>query len=163
MELMLTDSLTGVANRRALNDQLEKEVKRAKRYKKQLGVIMTDLDFFKSINDSYGHTAGDEVLKAFAEVMRETVRATDFIARYGGEEFVLILPEISRDDLYEITCRIREAFESTDIPGLDKAVTASFGAAVLDSTDDHRSLLSRADKALYNSKELGRNCVTMAA
>jgi len=163
MELMLTDSLTGVANRRALNDQLEKEVKRAKRYKKQLGVIMTDLDFFKSINDSYGHTAGDEVLKAFAEVMRETVRATDFIARYGGEEFVLILPEISRDDLYEITCRIREAFESTEIPGLDKAVTASFGAAVLDSTDDHRSLLSRADKALYNSKELGRNCVTMAA
>lgn len=163
MELMLTDSLTGIANRRALNDQLEKEVSHAKHHEKSLGVIMTDLDYFKSINDSYGHTAGDEVLKSFARIMREKVRATDFIARYGGEEFVLIMQEISREDLYDITCRIREALEAADIPGLDKPVTASFGAALLENVDDHHSFLSRADRALYNSKEQGRNRVTMAA
>jgi diguanylate cyclase (GGDEF)-like protein len=163
MELMLTDSLTGVANRRALNDELEKEVERAKRYNKSLGVIMADLDFFKSINDSYGHTAGDEVLKAFARIMRETVRSTDFIARYGGEEFVIIMPEITSEGLYEMTGRIRETLEAAAITGLDKPVTASFGASLLQSGDDKNTILSRADEALYKSKAQGRNCITLAA
>jgi diguanylate cyclase (GGDEF)-like protein len=160
---MLTDSLTAVANRRALNERLEKEIQHAKRYHRTLGVIMTDLDFFKSINDTYGHSTGDEVLKKFAEIMRASVRASDFVARYGGEEFVMITPEISPHGLYEMTERIREALETADISGLQKTITASFGAALLTDADDQKALLSRADKALYTSKAEGRNRFTMAA
>lgn len=162
-ELMLTDPLTGVANRRALTERLEQEVKGAKRYSQSLGVIMADLDFFKNINDSYGHNTGDEVLKTFAEIMRKTVRASDFIARFGGEEFVVITPQITESGLREMTDRIREALQRAAIAGIDKPVTASFGATLLQEGDEPNTMLFRADKALYDSKKNGRNRCTLAA
>lgn len=162
-ELMLTDPLTGIANRRALNERMDKEVQHARRYQNTLGVIMADLDFFKSINDTYGHGTGDEVLKKFAEIMRSTIRASDFVARYGGEEFVIIAPEISSRGLYELTERIRETLAAADIPGLEKTVTASFGATLFRDGDDQSALLSRADQALYASKAEGRNRFTLLA
>lgn len=159
-ELMLTDSLTGVANRRALNDQLQEQLQRAYRYEQSLGVIMADLDFFKSINDTFGHSTGDQVLKSFADAMRSTVRDTDFIARYGGEEFVIVTPDITPEGLNELTSRVRVALLNSEIPGVDKQVTASFGATLIKAGDDKHSLLSRADSALYKSKENGRDRYT---
>lgn len=160
-ELMLTDPLTGVANRRALSERLEEEIQRARRYEQSLGVVMTDLDFFKSINDTYGHSAGDKVLKLFANIMRHTIRETDFIARYGGEEFVIVAPDIEPEGLNEFTNRIREALRTSDIPGIDRHVTASYGATLLNDKDGLNSLLTRADEALYASKENGRDCFTL--
>jgi diguanylate cyclase (GGDEF)-like protein len=160
-ELMLTDPLTGVANRRALSERLEEEIQRARRYEQSLGVVMTDLDFFKSINDTYGHSAGDKVLKLFANIMRHTIRETDFIARYGGEEFVIVAPDIEPEGLNEFTNRIREALRTSDIPGIDRYVTASYGATLLNDKDGLNSLLTRADEALYASKENGRDCFTL--
>lgn len=159
-ELMLTDPLTGVANRRALNERLLAEIDRARRYDDELGVIMADLDWFKSINDNYGHAVGDEVLRSFARVMRDNVRSSDFIARFGGEEFVVIVPETSREGLLVTATHIQQAMLRQQIDGLDKSVTASFGLSLLGAADDVDSLLLRADRALYESKHQGRNTVT---
>lgn len=163
IELMLTDPLTLVANRRALNDRLAMEVERSRRNDTLLGVIMADLDRFKSINDEYGHAVGDEVLKAFARAAGEEIRTSDFIARFGGEEFVIVAPETTREGLCTLAERIRNRISTTKIPGLDKAVTASFGLSILTSHDNQHSLLSRADRALYISKHEGRDRVSLVA
>jgi diguanylate cyclase (GGDEF)-like protein len=159
-ELMLTDSLTAVANRRYLDERLAHEMRRMERYGFCFSIIMTDLDFFKRFNDTYGHTAGDAVLVTFAKVLQDNVRSTDFVARFGGEEFVVLLPETDEAGAVHFAERIRKAMEQTRIEGIDEVITASFGVTTVSNTEPLIAVLKRVDRALYQSKQNGRNQVT---
>jgi diguanylate cyclase (GGDEF)-like protein len=169
--LLVTDPLLPLYNRRFLNDQLEKEVARAHRHHRELSVVIADIDHFKQVNDVHGHLAGDEVLQAFAELLKSQLRVSDWAARYGGEEFVVILPETDVAGAYALAEDIRErcALEPLRTSVGAIPVTASFGVASLNLRDAGRGthvspepLLRAADAALYRSKELGRNRVEVA-
>lgn len=159
-ELMLTDPLTELANRRHLDDRLADEIERSERYGHKLAVILADLDHFKSFNDEYGHLKGDDVLKLFADVMINNVRAVDFVARFGGEEFVIVMPETTADGATRLAERIRQSMAQREIGGVSRKITASFGVTMKRPGDKAKDLVSRADQALYQSKENGRNRVT---
>lgn len=167
LSLALTDSLTGLFNRRYLMVHLEKLLRKNAESKKQLCVLTLDLDHFKKINDTYGHGAGDEVLKTFAERMTQRLRSFDLVARLGGEEFVVILPDISRDMAIQVAERLRKGvadipFKISVPPGEIK-VTVSVGAALIDGEDiSVEEALKRSDDELYKSKETGRNRCTFA-
>lgn len=160
-----TDALTGLLNRRAFNSRLSEEFARAKRHKSNLSLALFDIDFFKKINDTYGHGAGDAILKELGVLISSNVRSCDIAARYGGEEFVLILPETPQIRAYELMDRIRglvekEIFNRKQSP---VKVTISIGVAQLDITDESPlGFCERADKALYKAKESGRNRVENA-
>lgn len=159
--LATTDGLTYLKNHRAFQERLTEEISRARRYNMPLSVVLLDVDRFKRYNDTYGHPAGDEVLKLFAALLQSTVRATDFVARYGGEEFVLILPESGASAAIRAVERLRKAIDATMWP--EMPMTASFGVATLDQqTLDGASLMGLADQALCHSKRSGRNCVVHA-
>jgi len=160
-ELMLTDSLTGLANRRFLDERLADEIERLKRYGNRLSLIMTDLDYFKQINDAHGHVFGDEILIEFAKILKEDLRPMDFAARFGGEEFLIILPETSIESANIIAVRIREKLLKTKLTKTDKPVTASFGVTEIHTRDSARDAFLRVDKALYQSKENGRDQITV--
>jgi two-component system, cell cycle response regulator len=168
--LSVTDSLAGTFNRRYLNDQLLKEVERARRYGHALAAIMADLDRFKRINDEHGHQTGDEVLRRFADLAKSVIRPSDWIARYGGEEFVIVLPETDAGGAAIVAEKIRAKCADTPMPlitGGELTVTSSFGVAALSSTNPNAAaaadeMLREADAALYNSKHEGRNRVTVA-
>jgi diguanylate cyclase (GGDEF)-like protein len=167
--LSITDPLAGTFNRRYLNDQLLKEVERARRYRRPLSAVMADIDRFKRINDERGHAAGDEVLKRFADLAKEVLRPSDWIARYGGEEFVLVLPETDAMGGAIAAEKLRAALASTPMPlaSGDLEVTCSFGVAALSSSKQSHdvaaaAMLKEADAALYTSKHEGRNRVTVA-
>ena len=162
LELMMTDWLTGGANRRHLDERLKNELDRAQRYGCALSVIMTDLDRFKQVNDTYGHSKGDEVINAFTDVITACVRATDFVSRYGGEEFVVVLPETTKEGARQLAERIRASMEATRIEGIPHPVTASFGVSTVLETDTVDEILQRADAALYQAKEAGRNRLAVA-
>lgn len=155
------DGLTGLANRRAFDEQLAFEFSRAQRLGQPLCLVMLDIDHFKTINDNWSHQAGDLVLQRLAALLREEVREIDRIARWGGEEFALLLPQTTLPQAIEICERIRLAISaldlSADVPGLQ--VTASFGVAQQDAVSSYEKLLSRADQLLYQAKAQGRNCV----
>jgi diguanylate cyclase (GGDEF)-like protein len=157
--LSVTDRLTGLYNRRKLDDVLEEELLRCRRYGQHFSLIIMDIDNFKRINDSHGHHAGDAVLQAMAQILRERTRDADALARLGGEEFVIICRHSGIDGALETAERVREAIAAHEFPGVGHA-TASFGAAACcngDSTTEH--LLERADAALYRAKAAGRNRV----
>ena len=157
--LATLDGLTGLKNRRVLNERLEEEFHRAVRYNLPLSIVLLDVDHFKQYNDAHGHPAGDEVLKAVAEILKRNTRDTDFVARYGGEEFVILLPLTHRADVIFLAERLRFAITSRN--WALRPVTASFGAATYQSgVDRAEHLLEQADAALYHSKRLGRNRVT---
>lgn len=167
--LSVTDSLAGTFNRRYLNDQLHKEVERARRYGHHLAAIMADLDRFKRINDERGHQAGDEVLRRFADLAKSLIRPSDWIARYGGEEFVIVLPETDAGGAATVAEKIRAEWAANPIPlaSGDLSVTSSFGVAALSSGNQSpeaaaAEMLREADAALYNSKHEGRDRVTVA-
>jgi len=167
--LSITDPLANTFNRRYLNEQLLKEVERARRYHRPLSAVMADIDRFKRINDERGHAAGDEVLRRFADLAKAVLRPSDWIARYGGEEFVLILPETDAMGGARAAEKLRAACADTPMPlaSGDLLVTCSFGVAALSSskqTDDQAAaaMLKEADAALYQSKNDGRNRVTVA-
>jgi diguanylate cyclase (GGDEF)-like protein/PAS domain S-box-containing protein len=160
--LALTDPLTGMANRRRLDQTLHGEIARVQRYGGRLSVVLTDLDHFKRINDEHGHAIGDQVLHAFARIIRDHVRETDLVARYGGEEFVIVMPEASAHDAQACAERIRAALAAQILPPLARPITATFGVAEFAPDDSDRSLLHRADQALYRGKASGRNCVRLA-
>lgn len=162
-ELMLTDPLTGLGNRRHLDERLHVEINRARRYGNSLCVIMTDIDHFKGINDTYGHKVGDQVLQGFAEVLQEAVRATDFVSRFGGEEFILVLPETTPQGAVQLAERIRVTLENKHFSGILRHITASFGVTCTKEGDAMEEILLRVDRALYCSKENGRNRVTQLA
>ena len=157
--LMNTDSLTHLANRRFFIDFLEKAMSFAKRHEQALSVIMADLDNFKSINDTYGHQAGDQVLAAFGQVMQAAIRQEDLAARYGGEEFILMLPGTAVEAATILGERLRERLENLAFPALKTKVSASFCIAQYRPDDTFETLVNRADEALYAAKAAGRNRV----
>jgi len=160
-----TDHLTELRTRRYLSEVLAVECLRSKRYKSPLSVVMADLDYFKRVNDTYGHAAGDAVLKGTADVLRKNLRATDVAARWGGEEFLVVLPETDLQGAELWAERWREdieghTFEAPD--GKTLRVTISIGVASLsDDMDKQDVLIDAADKALYRAKESGRNRVVV--
>lgn len=160
------DYLTGVSNRRYFMEQAELELSRSIRYNNSLSILMMDIDFFKSINDSHGHKVGDMVLKKLAEVCRETLREIDIVGRMGGEEFAILLPETAGAEAVEAAERLRIAIANAKVPlesGLPIHITISIGVASLASKDDNTDvLLNLADKALYEAKASGRNQVCLA-
>lgn len=158
-QLATIDPLTEAKNRRAFNDKLEEEWSRATRYGTPLSLVLFDVDKFKSYNDTYGHPAGDGVLKLVALTMMAAVRTTDFFARYGGEEFALILPNTDTSGAIILAERLRARIEGA--PWKERPVTASFGVSTLyEDMKKPENLTKAADEALYASKERGRNRVT---
>jgi diguanylate cyclase (GGDEF)-like protein/putative nucleotidyltransferase with HDIG domain len=160
-----TDGLTGLFNHRTGQEKLSEQLKVAERYQKNVSALMIDVDHFKSINDAYGHPAGDAVLKAVAQLIRRDCRDVDLPVRYGGEEFLLVLPEVNREGAMVVAERIRKNLAQTSIEyeGIQIKVTASMGiAAYPKDAQAQQQLLDLADKALYLSKRLGRNQVHAA-
>ncbi|HEY1359762.1 MAG TPA: sensor domain-containing diguanylate cyclase [Thermoleophilaceae bacterium] len=149
-----TDELTGMANRRAWDEELRRELARAARSSHSLCVVLLDLDHFKRFNDERGHQAGDALLRDAAIAWRMRIRVTDFIARYGGEEFALILPDCPRDEALAILERLR-----TSTP---EDQTCSAGIAYWDGTESPETLVGRADEALYEAKRAGRDRIITA-
>lgn len=159
--MALTDALTDLKNHRAFQERLTEEVERAQRYNLRLSLLMADVDHFKEYNDQYGHPAGDKALKGFADVLMEVSRSSDLVVRYGGEEFGLILPNTGADEAACLAERVRVSLRASEF-GL-RGVTASFGCAELTPGRDARErLLKDADRALYESKNAGRDRVTIA-
>jgi two-component system cell cycle response regulator len=161
------DELTGLYNRRFMNEFLEKEFARARRFSSGLSCMILDIDHFKQVNDTYGHACGDFILKAFAGLLEELARKSDFYFRYGGEEFVVLLPHVDLDGTINYAERVRSAcenkkytYEETDID-----ITVSIGISSLNQfpADQELDLIGFADKALYRAKTEGRNCVRVYA
>ena len=164
IDAALTDPLTGLHNRRGLEGRSEALHFRPGGAPATQVWVMVDIDHFKRVNDTYGHEAGDEVLKAVAEALRSTARVADIVARFGGEEFVLVLPDTGAEVGARIAERLRLAIEalSTDVDGQVIRVTASFGVAQRAAQESQLEVLERADAALFSSKKDGRNRVTMS-
>ena len=156
----LTDALTGLPNRRAIEDTLKRMVSHTDRSGGSLAVVLFDLDHFKQINDLYGHEKGDEVLSSVGVTVTSTIRSSDFAGRHGGEEFILVLPDTDAESAITAAENLRLAIASIDVPGVSRAITASFGIATMpgDGTEQ-TSLLRTADRALYLAKANGRNRV----
>ncbi len=160
-ELAYLDTLTGVANRRSLDETLAKEVVRGVRLKMPLTVILVDIDHFKSVNDTFGHAMGDKVLQAIAQTLKAQVRQYDFIARYGGEEFLILIPGVQLKEGQIAAEHFRQAISVMAIDSFPRPVTASFGVASLLPGQAADSLFERVDQALYRAKENGRNRVEL--
>ncbi len=160
-----TDTLIGMDNRREFQRQLDAEAERARRHERPLSMLMFDLDHFKQINDTYGHPAGDEVLRAFAARIRNELRPADRAARYGGEEFSVILPETTADGARIMAERMRQSVANAPIrlaDGREIRLTVSAGGSCYpEDTDSPEELVARADQALYAAKEAGRNRIVL--
>ncbi len=161
----MNDGLTGLYNRAWLNDMLPKMVESAKRAEAPLSLVMIDLDHFKRFNDTHGHLAGDDALRAAAGVINAALRPSDFAVRYGGEEMLVILPETSEklatmvaDRLCQ---RLRQAVIFDDMRQPMPQLTGSFGVACLSDAMDEQQLVAAADSALYRAKETGRDRVSL--
>lgn len=160
--LTTVDGLTQVFNRRYFVETLEREIGRALRYRRELSLIMFDIDRFKSVNDNFGHLAGDQVLKHLAFVVKAKIRREDVLARYGGEEFAIILPEIDRTSALAFAEKIRLLAEATEFTFEDAVipVTVSIGVASLGaSIEDPLEFIKQADALLFAAKQAGRNQV----
>jgi diguanylate cyclase (GGDEF)-like protein len=165
MEEARRDSLTGVYNRGVMEAALEREVGLAHRYHSPLSLIFMDIDYFKSINDTYGHTVGDEAIREFARCVNEKIRATDILSRYGGDEFVAILPNTTLEGADLLANRIREGMmQSRGFAEMARGmrITASIGIASLEGGETAQHLLDRADRLLNLAKQAGRDCVRRA-
>ena len=158
-----TDALTGLGNRHWMRTMFEREVTRALHSNKALCLMMLDVDNFKAFNDQYGHIAGDSVLVAVAEALREYLRPTDLVARFGGDEFAVLLPDLHIKQARQTAERIRQQIAGLSPPSLTTAVTVSIGLADRTAKDDVATLIQRADTAMYNAKEAGRNRVAISA
>jgi diguanylate cyclase (GGDEF)-like protein len=159
-----TDSLTGLANRRAVDETLARMVAQASRTKTPLAAVLMDLDHFKQVNDTYGHGAGDDLLAAMGEMLAATVRASDFVGRSGGEEFIALLPDTDREGARVAAEKLRAAVASVEVQAVPRVTTASLGVAVMpDDAGDADVLLRMADRALYAAKAKGRDRVELAA
>jgi diguanylate cyclase (GGDEF)-like protein len=160
--LTTVDGLTQVFNKRYFMENLEREMSRCQRYGRELSLLIFDIDHFKNINDTYGHLAGDHVLKQLAEAVKANIRREDFLARYGGEEFAIILPEIEREHARVMAEKVRalvEAerfeFEKVTIPVTVSVGVAAHSEAITEALD----FIREADKHLYEAKKAGRNRV----
>lgn len=158
------DGLTGLWNRSYLDRRIESELNVARRYGRPMSIVLLDIDHFKRLNDSYGHLFGDVVLQGIAESLRAYARRSDIVARYGGEEFAVLLTDTGRNAAVHVSERLRDALDtrSYDVRGESVSVTASFGVATTETIDAELTpaiLIGAADRALYASKDAGRNCV----
>lgn len=164
-ELSTHDELTGVANRRLLQGRLHREIERARRFGRPLGLLAVDIDHFKKLNDRLGHATGDAALKAVAGVLEHAVRKVDTVARVGGEEFVVLLPQTDLREAIQVAEKLRAAVEKQIMPGGESQpegrLTISVGVAQLGSSEDAQRLLARADDAMYLAKQRGRNRVAV--
>ena len=159
-QMAMLDALTGVASRRRLDDVLQIELAAVARGR-QLSVILLDADRFKSVNDRFGHDVGDDVLRAIARVLQQGARLTDVIGRWGGEEFIVVCPDTRAAEAVVLAERLAQALRATSLPVAD-TVTASFGVAQAVPGEAARQLIDRADRALYQAKEAGRDRVVRA-
>ena len=161
-QLANLDGLTGLYNHRAFQDRLDEEIERARRGGHSLALLMLDIDLFKVFNDTYGHLAGDRILKEVSKIIRASIRKMDIPARYGGEEFAVILPESTLQGAFLVAERIRQevAEKRIDFDGKKIGVTISIGIALYpEDGKDKKSLIASADLALYHAKRSGRNRV----
>jgi len=160
----ITDQLTDVSNRRGFLQAADLLMARARRYGRPLAMVLADIDYFKRVNDRYGHSIGDRALAHFARVLRESVRAEDCIGRIGGEEFAVVMGESSPEDAGRMVARVREALVEHPLVenGQKIPLTASFGIAAFSGDETKEELLMRADRALYQAKEAGRDSVIVA-
>jgi diguanylate cyclase (GGDEF)-like protein len=162
-QLSITDPLTGCFNRRYMDEHLALSLEQAKRFRRNLSISICDIDFFKKVNDQWGHLAGDRVLSEVGQTLRRSLRKSDWIARYGGEEFMVVLPETECSDAHAVMEKLRGHLEEMQIPfnGNMLRITASFGLASLESEKDESvmDLVGRADTYLYQAKGTGRNRV----
>tara|TARA_R110002124_G_scaffold64985_2_gene177572 strand:+ start:376884 stop:378086 length:1203 start_codon:yes stop_codon:yes gene_type:complete len=167
-EISMTDMLTGIGNRRYFVRRARQEIKRAARLEKGLCICMVDIDFFKIVNDTHGHAAGDYVLREFVDIIKSAIRLEDDVARIGGEEFIILLPASDLESSLIVAERVRQRLEERPFvlpeTGETLKVTASFGLTQVDTEQDEdiEIAMSRADEALYASKENGRNRVNYA-
>ena len=161
--LSITDGLTKLNNHRRFQDELARAFEESQRYERPLSLAMIDIDFFKKVNDTYGHAVGDEVLKAVSSLYKDSVRSTDLVARYGGEEFAVMMPETGLTDAMTFAEKIRSLIEETAIPTQagPLKITVSIGLASVPLSRIHnpKELIVAADKALYRAKKGGRNQV----
>jgi diguanylate cyclase len=161
-QLSITDGLTDLYNRKHLMDLFDMEMARARRYRIPFSVLIADIDYFKKINDTYGHLAGDSVLRRIADTLRHTVRECDHVGRYGGEEFLIILPNSDAAGAMKMALRIREQISQLSFynDGNEISMTISVGVAPCHNDEDSvEAILGRADSALYQAKAGGRNQV----
>lgn len=158
-QLMLTDALTGIANRRHLDERLAEEMARLQRQQRPFSMLIADLDHFKEVNDRYGHEAGDEALKIVANTIRQHIRASDFVARYGGEEFVVLMPETDHQDAVILAERLRQAVSGQRIEAIGECITISLGVTTTLAAIPVKSFVRQADDALYQAKRTERDRV----
>ena len=163
-KLAVTDGLTKLYNSRSFYSQLEMEVDRFNRYKHPLALLLLDLDHFKDYNDNYGHLEGDKVLVHFSRIIKSCLRANDTAYRYGGEEFTVILPETGGEEAGPVAQRIRAALEAerfSPVNGKEVKITISIGVTEYQPQEELSTFIQRADRAMYRSKQKGRNMVSM--
>jgi len=160
--LSIQDDLTGAINRRHFIAMTENEIRRCNRYNTIFSVAFIDIDDFKKINDTYGHLAGDQVLRSMSDICRTNIRTTDAFARYGGDEFVILMPNTDRMQALECVERIRSIISTTQVPYLQSGIcfTVSMGVIAINKPDiDLEGLLSQVDRSLYSAKRKGKNRV----
>ncbi len=156
------DPLSGLANRRYFMDRLKEALSLCRRHSIAVSLAMLDLDHFKAVNDAFGHTAGDEVIRGFSEILRKACRLEDLSARYGGEEFMVLMPGTPLDKAQKSAERIRSLTEKSDLIGNGRRITVSIGLAQASATESPEEFILRADTALYRAKNSGRNRVEKA-
>jgi diguanylate cyclase len=156
--LTINDALTNAGNRRYFDQKLEEHITLTQRYKYPFSFMIFDIDFFKKINDTYGHDVGDKVLIEFSNLIRENLRQADIFARIGGEEFAVLLPATTNDKAYILAQKLRTLIE--EYPGITP-ITTSIGLIQYEKGDDPKTMFQRADYALYKAKETGRNKVIL--
>ena len=159
-KLAVTDGLTGISNRQSVEKSLQIEFERSKRYNSPLSLILLDVDHFKDVNDTYGHQKGDEILIAFASLLKKACRANDIAARYGGEEFVMVLPQSNAQGAFKIAERVREEMMKISFTGNESNFAVTVSCGVAEFNKDYESinkLIAAVDQALYEAKNGGRN------
>jgi diguanylate cyclase (GGDEF)-like protein len=156
--LARTDALTGLPNRRVFEERLDQELQRSARSRRPFALAILDLDRFKLINDSYGHQGGDEALHAFAQTLRRQARHADFAARFAGDEFAMLLIDVDRSTAQTMLTRVLDAIRDMRI-SIPMRMTASAGVTLSFPVDSAQTVLERADAALYDAKQAGRDCM----
>jgi diguanylate cyclase (GGDEF)-like protein len=156
-----TDKLTSLPNRRKMLELMNREIERFQRYNLPVSIVMMDIDWFKRINDQYGHHVGDQVLVKFAEILKTAIRNLDVVSRWGGEEFLVLLIETNEQEARLITERLRKVIE-TSVFEIPDQITASFGIACIKPFESIEAFINRSDRALYQAKQEGRNCVRVS-
>jgi len=159
--LYVTDWLTGLYNRHKMTDELELELQRSVRYKKVFSIVLFDIDWFKNINDTFGHPGGDSVLRELGLMLRENLRVVEVPCRWGGEEFLILCPEIGLEDAKTLGVRLGSLIENHEF-SIGTRVTISVGVTAFTGTEKIHELIKRADDNLYVAKRSGRNTVVAA-